>query len=106
MLTGKDIFDLNDEDWATTHISKPLPNTLAEMGYDPVLIQIIHDCLAKHPAKRPDSAHKVRMVLQELSAQYPWAETEAVQWWESHPLQKSTRERETTDGRSITVLAR
>jgi serine/threonine protein kinase len=84
LLTGKPIFP-GDNDMEITHqvvhAPPPRPSEAAPFGVPPVLDDLLHDCLAKDRAKRPQTAEAMMEILGQLAARHPWAQRDAGAWW-------------------------
>jgi hypothetical protein len=61
----------------------PPPSTRGELPIPPALEAVIMRCLAKDPARRPQTARELGQELAALDAS-AWTEDRARAWWESH----------------------
>lgn len=94
MLTGRAPFAA-DGDLALAYqvVNTPAPvvSDLAPEPVPPALAALIARCLEKDPARRPQTATEMVMLLEELIVQHPWTGADARNWWETRaperPLQ-------------------
>jgi eukaryotic-like serine/threonine-protein kinase len=60
------------------------PSQRTELPIPPEFEQLVLDCLAKDPAKRPQSAEKLRRRLDAIKLETPWNQHRAAAWWSTH----------------------
>ncbi|HET6795657.1 MAG TPA: serine/threonine-protein kinase [Gemmatimonadales bacterium] len=60
------------------------PSARTELPIPPALDQLVLSCLAKDPAKRPQTARELSQRLAELEGADPWTQERARDWWERH----------------------
>ena len=61
-----------------------------EVPIPPALDQLVMSCLAKDPARRPQSARELSRRLAEIPVATPWSEERAESWWTRHEPVVST----------------
>ena len=86
MLTGRDVFEgATPISILTQHVrdEPPLPSSLSETGIPTELDQIVLDCLAKDPDRRPASAMELLVRLNAVPVE-PWSAENAQDWWQLH----------------------
>jgi serine/threonine-protein kinase len=87
LLTGCLLFD-EPTPTATiiAHIQKePLPpSQRIEADIPDSLEGLIMECLAKDPARRPDSAATLKLRLAACACPQPWRQDDAERWWRIH----------------------
>jgi len=64
--------------------STGLPSLRTDLPIPRALEDLILSCLAKEPAKRPQSARALSLRLSELEGAKAWTQDDARQWWEAH----------------------
>ena len=84
MITGRKVFDADDELALTTKIlNEPAPHAsaLARQSVPPALDALIAACLAKRREYRPQRVADLLEVLETLSRQLPWTQADARAAW-------------------------
>jgi len=68
------------------HAQKPLPppSSRTDRPIPPALDELVLSCLAKDPAKRPQSARELSRRLSELDGANGWTQDRAREWWTTH----------------------
>ena len=87
LLTGRTVFEASSPMLMLVqhlHHDPEPPSKLAEFPVPPALDQLVLDCLAKDPAKRPSSAEQVSARLSAIELDTPWSAERARQWWAQH----------------------
>jgi serine/threonine-protein kinase len=87
LLTGRTVFEASSPMLMLVqhlHQEPELPSKLAELPVPPALDQLVLDCLAKDPAKRPSSAEQISARLSAIELDTPWSAERARQWWAQH----------------------
>lgn len=109
LLTGTHVFDgASIVEVCAHHLhSRPEPpSARTEAPISPDLEALLLDCLAKHPAHRPASAHVLRDRLRTCSKAATWTNARAAEWWAQHRAQLRARHQEasrTPSGHALTV---
>ena len=88
LLTGEDVFPGKTSMEICHHVlhSEPRrPSALAGESIPEALDRLILDCLAKDPAKRPQTAGEIIDRLDAIEGCGSWGERDAREWWEAHP---------------------
>ena len=88
LLTGEDVFPGKTSMEICHHVlhSEPRrPSALAGESIPEALDRLILDCLAKDPAKRPQTAGEIIDRLDAIEGCGSWGERDARVWWEAHP---------------------
>jgi plasmid stabilization system protein ParE len=62
------------------------PSARTELPIPPALDKLVLSCLAKDPAKRPQSARELSVRLGELEGAGAWTQERARDWWGAHHL--------------------
>jgi eukaryotic-like serine/threonine-protein kinase len=60
------------------------PSTRTELPIPPALDDLVLSCLAKDPAKRPQSARELSLRLSEVEGASAWTQDRARDWWMTH----------------------
>jgi plasmid stabilization system protein ParE len=60
------------------------PSTRTELPIPPALDDLVLSCLAKDPAKRPQSARELSLRLAEVEGASAWTQDRARDWWVTH----------------------
>jgi len=84
MITGRKVFDADDELALTTKIlNEPAPHAsaLARQSVPPALDALIAACLAKRREDRPQRVADLLEVLETLSREFPWTQADARAAW-------------------------
>lgn len=84
-LTGRHVFEAaNAFHMISRHLNDvpELPSRVASQPLPPELDQLILDCLAKDPGKRPQSAAELSRRLAAVPVE-PWSEAQAREWWQA-----------------------
>jgi eukaryotic-like serine/threonine-protein kinase len=87
LLTGRTVFEAASPMLMLVqhlHQDPEAPSKFAELPVPPALDQLVLDCLAKDPAKRPSSAEQVSGRLSAIELDAPWSAERARQWWAQH----------------------
>ena len=87
LLTGRPVFTGKSPMEVVvhhTHTAPTAPSIGSELPIPPALDRLILDCLAKEPAKRPQSARELSRRLAEVAGLTPWTEDRAREWWDTH----------------------
>ena len=87
LLTGHLVFTADTPIGVMMHHAHTAPTPASERTELPVpleLDQLILSCLAKDPARRPQSARELSSRLAEVPVTAPWTEDRAHQWWSRH----------------------
>jgi tRNA A-37 threonylcarbamoyl transferase component Bud32 len=87
LVTGNLVFEANTPmQMLIDHASlpPPAPQTRTELPIPPDLEQLIMDCLAKDPARRPAGADRVAQRLSACRVREPWTGERAARWWQMH----------------------
>jgi eukaryotic-like serine/threonine-protein kinase len=66
------------------HAAPSAPSSRAEQSIPAELDQLVLACLAKDPAKRPQSARELGTRLEQIQNGHPWTEEHARAWWATH----------------------
>jgi eukaryotic-like serine/threonine-protein kinase len=66
------------------HTSPVPPSARTELPIPPALEDLVLSCLAKDPAKRPQSARDLSLLLAELEGGNAWTQERARDWWNAH----------------------
>lgn len=87
LLTGQFVFTAETSmglllDHAQTPPTRPSART--EQTIPPALDDLVLSCLAKDPAKRPQSARELSLRLAEVEGERPWTQDRARDWWVTH----------------------
>jgi hypothetical protein len=77
------------------------PTARAGRPVEPVLEEVILQCLMKNPADRPDSAAAVAEMLSTIDSR--WTQAAAEQWWRGRVLSMESRETATLEETVISV---
>ena len=89
LLTGRLVFEGDSlVKLAVQHLHdapRP-PSELCDHELPPALEQLILDCLAKDPVKRPASVEEIERRLLVIAAACPWSQDDARAFWDAHPL--------------------
>ncbi len=104
LLASRMVFEGKDPvSLAFAHISEePVP--LANVCLQPIpeeLAQLIHQCLAKDPKERPESAAAVLEQVELMEKTYPWTNAEAKNWWMTHSPKR--RQASSVDSLAVTI---
>ena len=62
------------------------PSARTELPIPPALEDLVLSCLAKDPAKRPQSARELSLRLAEVEGASAWTQDRARDWWATHQL--------------------
>jgi serine/threonine-protein kinase len=87
LLTGQLVFDAETPMAMLLHHAStpPLPpSARTELSIPKALDQLVLSCLAKDPAKRPQSARELSRRLTEVAGTRTWTEDRARDWWAMH----------------------
>ncbi len=87
LLTGVPVFDsASDIDVATQVLGTPprRPSEVAAQPVPPELDRIVHRCLAKSRAERPQSIDDLNLIFDEYLLGDPWLHASAEAWWDKH----------------------
>jgi hypothetical protein len=87
LLTGKLVFTADSPMGLLLHHAHtpPEPPSLrTELPIPPALDDLVLSCLAKDPAKRPQSARELSLLLAELERPAAWTQAQARDWWVAH----------------------
>jgi len=60
------------------------PSARTELPIPPALDELVLSCLAKDPAKRPQSARELSLRLAEMEGASAWTQERARDWWMTH----------------------
>ena len=60
------------------------PSSRTELPIPPALDDLVLSCLAKDPAKRPQSARELSLRLAEVEGASAWTQDRARDWWVTH----------------------
>jgi eukaryotic-like serine/threonine-protein kinase len=94
LLTGQFVFSADTPmGLLLQHAQTPPtpPSARTDRPIPPALDDLVLSCLAKDPAKRPQSARELSGRLAELEAANPWTQDRAREWWVTHqPTQPSS----------------
>jgi serine/threonine-protein kinase len=66
------------------HTAPTPPSSRTELPVPPELDELILSCLAKDPARRPQSARELSRRLGQIAVARPWTEELADDWWARH----------------------
>jgi len=86
-LTGHHVFEAKSLVEVCSHHLHTAPENPSERlgkAIDESLEQLLLDCLAKDPAKRPQSAGAVLLRAEACAAVGKWTDSEALRWWQAH----------------------
>ena len=93
MLTGATVFgeDADVVDTLTAHREAPPPRLqdAVPLAIPDALADLVHACLAKRPADRPDTAQTLARRLRAIPMP-PWTDDDADTWWARHADDLST----------------
>jgi len=86
LLTGQLVFNGTAMELLVQHTEKapPPPSRRTELPIPPALDDLVLSCLAKDPAKRPQSARELSLRLAALDAASAWTQERAREWWAAH----------------------
>jgi len=87
LLTGQLVFEGDNAlQMMLAHATKAPtpPSALCEDEISPDLEAVVLQCLAKHPAARPESARALSKMLTSCTPAGNWDETRAATWWQRH----------------------
>jgi eukaryotic-like serine/threonine-protein kinase len=87
LLTGKLVFIADTPmGLLLQHAQKPppRPSSRTEQPIPPALDDLVLSCLAKDPAKRPQSARELSLRLGEIDGASAWTQDRARDWWQAH----------------------
>ena len=85
LLTGKPIFDGNDnQEIGTQILHTPAPRAALSATVPEGLDELIAACLEKDRERRPQTMSALIAVLDRLSSRLAWTHEDAAAWWASH----------------------
>ncbi len=87
LLSGKLVFEAaSPMQQAIDHARSEPPRLSTRTGLEiPAALEaLIHRCLEKDPARRPQSAGELAAELARVQAATPWSEERAREWWQQH----------------------
>jgi eukaryotic-like serine/threonine-protein kinase len=87
LLTGKLVFTADTAMGLLlqhAHTPPKPPSLRTELPIPPALDDLVLACLAKDPAKRPQSAGELSLRLADLECATAWTQTRARDWWLTH----------------------
>jgi eukaryotic-like serine/threonine-protein kinase len=87
LLTGKLVFTADTPMGLLLHHAQTpptSPSARTERPIPPALDDLVLSCLAKDPAKRPQSARELSLRLAELEGASAWTQDRARDWWITH----------------------
>ncbi len=93
MVSGELVFE-SDSPLKTVlqHVNeKPVPlSQRSESDVSPEFESVVHRCLAKDPADRPQSASELAEMLEAVPLKTVWTQERASRWWRTHLPEKSS----------------
>jgi hypothetical protein len=95
LLTGRSPFDtanLADLLYRVASEDPPRPSQRTRSPIAPALDQLVFDCLARDPARRPASVSEILAALDCDLGVPPWTSEQAHQWWRIHMARPGTRD--------------
>jgi plasmid stabilization system protein ParE len=87
LLSGKLVFTADTAMGLLLHHAQTpptRPSARTEMPIPPALDQLVLSCLAKDPAKRPQTARELSLRLAEVDGASAWTQDRARDWWVTH----------------------
>jgi len=87
LLTGMQVFEADTPIGLALHHVQTEPPPVSERTELEVpgqLAELIHDCLAKDPAERPQNASELAERLSAIPLSEPWTHERAENWWSMH----------------------
>jgi plasmid stabilization system protein ParE len=93
LLTGQLVFTADNAMALLMHHSQtaPIPpSARTEVPIPPALDDLVLACLAKEPAKRPQSARELSLRLAAVDSANGWTQEEARDWWTAHQPARTT----------------
>jgi eukaryotic-like serine/threonine-protein kinase len=87
LLTGKFVFTADSAMGLLLHHAQTPPtppSARIDRPIPPALDQLVLSCLAKDPAKRPQSARELSLRLSEMKGAKAWTQERAREWWTAH----------------------
>jgi serine/threonine-protein kinase len=87
LLTGQYVFTAETTIGLLLHHSRTPPtppSARTELPIPSALDDLVLACLAKDPAKRPQSARELSLRLAELEGAGSWTQDRAREWWRTH----------------------
>jgi serine/threonine-protein kinase len=87
MLTGRKLFESNDDLELTTRILNDEPPRAAESAPQPIpaeLDLIVTSCVEKKRELRPQRVADLVEAFEALAAEHRWTQREAEEWWRAH----------------------
>ena len=94
LVTGKLVFEgPGAVKVMADHVHTPpaAPSSRSELPIPAELDQVILECLAKDPDKRPKSASVLQSKLQAIPIATPWTSVRAENWWADHAPSKASQ---------------
>ena len=96
LLTGQFVFTADTAmGLLLQHTQTPptRPSTRTELQIPPALDDLVLSCLAKDPAKRPQSARELSLRLGEVEGASAWTQDRAREWWLTHAPRQQVEDR-------------
>jgi serine/threonine-protein kinase len=87
LLTGQLVFTADTAIGVMMHHAHTAPTPPSERTELPMpraLDELVLSCLAKDPARRPQSSRELARRLGEIAVEQPWTEDRACLWWSRH----------------------
>jgi serine/threonine-protein kinase len=73
------------------HTPPTRPSARTELPIPAALDDLVLSCLAKDPAKRPQTARELSLRLAEVEGVSPWTQERAREWWVTHRVARAQR---------------
>ena len=96
LLTGQFVFTADTPmGLLLQHAQTPptRPSARTEVQIPPALDDLVLSCLAKDPAKRPQSARELSLRLGEVEGASAWTQDRAREWWLTHAPRQQVEDR-------------
>jgi serine/threonine protein kinase len=95
LLTGQNPFDTANLAQLLQRVASedpPRPSQRTNSPITPALDQLVFDCLARDPARRPASVSEILAALDRDLSVLPWTSEHAHQWWRTHMARPEIRD--------------